>query len=143
MQNVAGSDKVERFRATKWAQSVPGQEIFDFVATELNAKQYLHLVSEYAFILCPNGNGIDPCPRMWEALIIGTVPIIKSGTMDDAYTWLPCLVVNDWDEVTPELLNKKGSELLEEVRKESVLQKLTLDYWQTLITNSALDEDVL
>lgn len=136
-QNVAGADKVERERATDWVQSDAGNKICDLITHELDGRRYLELVAEYAYILCPNGNGIDPCPRVWEALILGTVPIIKSSTMDDAYTRLPCLIVRDWNEVTPDLLQQKGSELIEEVKKDTMLQKLTLDYWEQLIRSSA------
>lgn len=133
IKNVAGANKVERGRATQWAQSSAAQDLCDVITEELDGKRYLELVHEYAFILCPNGNGIDPSPRVWEALVLGTVPIIKSSTLDDAYSRLPCLIVRDWEDITPELLNEKGKELLREVLDENILYKLSMDFWENLI----------
>ena len=55
---------------------------------------------EFAFEVSPRGNGID-CHRTWEALVLKTIPIVKTSRFDPAYDGLPVAIVEDWDEVTP------------------------------------------
>ena len=31
----------------------------------------------------------DPSPKAWEALLVGTIPVIEHSTLDDAYSQLP------------------------------------------------------
>lgn len=52
-----------------------------------------------SFEASPRGNSID-CHRTWEALILGTIPIVKSTLMDPVYEGLPVAIVKDWAEVT-------------------------------------------
>jgi len=58
------------------------------------------------FVLSPRGNGLD-CFRTWEALSVGTIPIVKrSGPFDAIYEGLPVLLVNRWEDVSLELLER-------------------------------------
>lgn len=80
---------------------------------------------QYAFVLSPLGNGLD-CHRTWEALVLGTIPIVKSGPLDPLYADLPVLIVKEWSDITPELLE-------ETIQRFKDIQfdynKLTLEYW--------------
>jgi hypothetical protein len=62
-----------------------------------------HLVwqrhADVSFEVAPRGNSID-CHRTWEALILGTIPIVKSTPLDPIYDGLPVAIVTDWSEVT-------------------------------------------
>lgn len=51
------------------------------------------------FVLCVHGGGIDPSPKAFEAIFLGTIPIIKRGFIDDAYGQLPVAWVDDWSEL--------------------------------------------
>lgn len=57
----------------------------------------------YAFCLCPRGNGIDT-HRMWEALYMGCIPICKRHHAHEFNNRLPILFVNEWTDITSELL---------------------------------------
>lgn len=59
----------------------------------------------YKFMLSPHGNGLD-CYRTWEALFLGMAVVVKSSTLDSMYDGLPVLIVNEWSELTPELLHR-------------------------------------
>lgn len=83
------------------------------------------------FILSPIGGGMD-CYRTWEALYLGTIPVIRSCPLDPLYEDLPILIVKDWTEVTEEFLEKKYEEMS---KKEYNLEKLTLKYWSDLINS--------
>lgn len=54
---------------------------------------------EAAFEASPRGNSID-CHRTWEALLLKTIPIVKTTEMDPIYEGLPVAIVQDWTEVT-------------------------------------------
>lgn len=56
-----------------------------------------------AFEASPRGNSID-CHRTWEALLLKSIPIVKSTPMDPIYEGLPVVIVQDWSEVTEENL---------------------------------------
>lgn len=62
--------------------------------------------SQYAFVISPLGNGLD-CHRTWEALILGCVPILrKSDLCTDLFDDLPVLMVEEWKDVTIDLLHQ-------------------------------------
>ena len=97
------------------------------------------------------------CYRTWEALLVGTIPIVKRGQygisecakqylgiksgmlqlnraihaqLDKLYEQLPIVVVDEWDEITEEFLEKKHAEISS---KKYNLKLLHIDYWKTLI----------
>jgi hypothetical protein len=60
---------------------------------------------DHKFILCPRGNGVDT-HRMWEALYSGVVPIVvRNRTHAGLEGELPILFVNDYSEITEDVLN--------------------------------------
>jgi len=54
---------------------------------------------DYAFEMSPHGNGLD-CHRTWEAILLKTVPIVKTSQLDSMYDGLPVAIVEDWSELT-------------------------------------------
>ncbi len=90
---------------------------------------YLPALARSKFVLSPRGNGLD-CHRTWETLLMGSIPIIRTSTLDVLYEGLPVVIVRDWKEVTEEFLNKKWEEMS---AKTYNLEKLYADYWLNLI----------
>jgi hypothetical protein len=90
--------------------------------------------AEYAFVISPHGNGYD-CHRTWEALILGCIPIVKKSAIDVLYEDLPVLIVNDWKDVTAELLHETI-----ECYKHTVFNfdKLHLKYWTDMFSRRGL-----
>jgi hypothetical protein len=87
--------------------------------------------SKFSFVLCPPGGGYD-CHRNWEALILGCIPVMKRFNLpfEKVYDDLPVLFVDNWSDITQELLNKT----LEDFKGKTFnYAKLTLEYWRTLI----------
>lgn len=79
----------------------------------------------YAFVISPHGNGLD-CHRTWEALILGCIPIVKKSLIDILYEGLPVLIVNEWTDITYELLKQT----IEKFKDQSFnYEKLHLDYY--------------
>ena len=65
--------------------------------------------------------------------MLGTIVIVKKSQIDSLYEGLPVLFVNDWDEITQELLDKT----IEEFRnKEFNYERITLKYWVDKIRNT-------
>jgi hypothetical protein len=87
---------------------------------------------DFAFEASPQGNGMD-CFRTWEALALGTVPIVRTSPLDRLYRRheLPVAIVADWAEVTPQRLAQWADDLVP--RLEPTRQKLSADYWSGLI----------
>jgi hypothetical protein len=86
---------------------------------------YMKEMSECKFALSPKGRGID-CYRTWEALIVGTIPIVKSSQLNDLYKGLPVLIINDWRELSEEFLNEKYKEI---ASKKYDISPLFCEYW--------------
>ncbi len=85
----------------------------------------------YSFVLSPHGNGFD-CHRTWEAIVLGCIPIVKTSHIDSLYDDLPVLIVNNWNEVTKELLNNT---IISFKDKNFNFKKITLQYWMELMKN--------
>ena len=85
-------------------------------------------MAHYKFALSPRGWGPD-CYRTWEALLVGTIPIVRrcqfdmylvrsddvvdsgmkctitspaGGELDKLYQDLPVLIIDNWEELTDE-----------------------------------------
>jgi hypothetical protein len=101
-------------------------------AKRLPYRHFLRDMAQSYFVLCPRGNGLD-CHRPWEALLMGSIPIVKSSAMDSAFDGLPVVIVRDWNEITEEFLRKK----LEEMQKKTyALDRLYFPYWKKMVEES-------
>jgi hypothetical protein len=61
--------------------------------------------SNCAFVVSPHGNGMD-CHRTWEALLLGCIVIVRKSDIDSLYTDLPVLIVDEWSDITYDLLQR-------------------------------------
>ena len=94
-----------------------------------NFGEYLSDLSQSIFVLSPRGHGLD-CHRTWEALLMGSYPIVRTSALDPMYKNLPVVILNKWNDFSKELLEKK---LIEFQKKSFNLKKLYFDYWENLI----------
>jgi hypothetical protein len=81
--------------------------------------------NDFCFVISPHGNGYD-CHRLWEALILGSIPIVKTSRLDPLYEGLPVLIVREWKDVTAELLKRTVDDFK---TRDFQYEKLTLKYW--------------
>ena len=97
--------------------------------------EYYQLIRQHPFVLCVRGGGLDPSPKAWECIANGSIPIIESSTLDDAYTQLPVALIEEW---SIECLNESNmrrwiKELApfyeNPVLRRETLRKLSLDFW--------------
>ena len=89
-------------------------------------------IYNHKYVLCPRGSSMD-CHRRWETLHMGSIPIVRKDSNNWAYGHdLPILFVDDWKEVTEQLLNDKWEYFTTTTWNMS---KLNFDYWKNLILN--------
>jgi hypothetical protein len=83
-----------------------------FVSRRLRQEECWTRHGDFAFELSPRGNGLD-CFRTWEALLLGTIPIVRTSTLDPLYEDedLPVVIIRDWREVTATALARWREEL--------------------------------
>lgn len=93
--------------------------------------KYLDDLAHSKFVLSPRGNGLD-CYRTWEALLVGTIPIVKKSTLDPLFDDLPVLLIDDWAEITEEFLKIKWNEMKS---RNYNLKKLYAPFWLDLISS--------
>ena len=93
--------------------------------------EYLDNIYNHKFVVCPRGNGLDT-HRLWETLYMGSIPIVKTDINNSFYDDLPILYVNDWEEVTENLLSRIF--MLFKTEKWNH-DKLNFSYWRDKILN--------
>ena len=109
--------------------------------THVPYDQYLAHASTYWFMLCGKGGGLDLNPKLFEALLVGTIPIIKRcPPLTDVYEDWPVAIVDEWDEgaITYDVLcawqKQYAKHFTDTAKRETVLRRLSLDYWAERIT---------
>ena len=80
------------------------------------------------FVLCPSGLGWDTY-RLWESLSLGAIPIVEDSpgwirVLDD----LPVLIVKNFAEVTPQLLEREYEQIMNNLHKYN-FKRLTRQWW--------------
>lgn len=67
--------------------------------------KYYDFIHKSYYTLSPPGFGVDT-HRFFEAIYLKSTPIVKktNTVFDKLYDIFPCLIVNDWNEVTKDLL---------------------------------------
>ena len=95
-------------------------------ARRISFRRYLRELSAAEFCVCPRGNGIDT-HRLWEALYLGVTPIVKRSGHTEHWQriGLPLLIVDDWMELTPTLLDRHRASAASPLSDGP----LHLDYW--------------
>lgn len=123
--HLKGADFLEKTEMPSGLKFNPRKEAIDILQNNageaVHWQDHMQEIAEtyydkknYAFEISPFGNGID-CYRTWEALLLQTVPIVKSqGHKNDLlYEGMPIVVVQDWHEVTKANLMKWHHKLVD------------------------------
>ena len=63
---------------------------------EVPYEDFFRTVQDHPFVFCVHGGGLDPSPKAWGCIAYGSIPIIRSSVLDDAYAILPVAFVDDW-----------------------------------------------
>ena len=89
--------------------------------------------ASHLFTISPLGNGLD-CHRTWEALLLGTIPIVRTSPLDSLYDGLPVCIVQDWAEVDFPFLQRQRERFLAQTFDYA---KVYTKYWSALIRGHA------
>ena len=100
--------------------------LVDFWKNKKNNETTWKLHDNYSFELCPEGNGLDT-HRFYEALLLNTIPIVKRNSLESMYIKFPCVIVDDWNDITEKNCIKWKNELKDRIHNEKY--KLNMDFW--------------
>lgn len=108
-----------------------------FVPRRLKQRECWRHHGEFAFEVSPHGNGLD-CFRTWEAMLLGTIPIVRRSSLvplfeDEA---LPVVVVESWREINAANLARWRDEK-QPLLGPTLDQKLELATWVAKIKQVA------
>ena len=87
------------------------------------------LLAYYAFVACPINSACDT-PRMWEAMYLGSVPIVQKSHISKFYEsiGLPIWVVESFSELS-KFNERELAEKYEELKYRFSSKALWSDYW--------------
>jgi len=102
-------------------------------------------IKQAKFVLCIRGGGYDPCPRFFECILYGAIPIIQHSPLDEVFARFPVVFI---DKLTEDCLSEKFlmerlaelKEFYEGEKRKHVLSMLSLDYWWQIITAKLSNE---
>jgi hypothetical protein len=100
-----------------------------FVPQRVLQHECWRMHAEFAFEVSPRGKGLD-CFRTWESLFLGTIPIVKTSTLDPLYIdeGFPVVIVESYREVTADNLARWRDRLAGQFTP-AMVRRLTNDYW--------------
>jgi hypothetical protein len=93
---------------------------------KINQWKYYTYVGRSKFVLSPLGMGKD-CYRTWEALYLGSIPIVINSTLNPIYQDLPVLIVNDYEELNLEFLQNVYNNM---TKRTYDYRRLYKGFWQ-------------
>ena len=93
--------------------------------------EYYNTISNYKYFLCPLGAGIQT-PKLQESHLMGIIPVVTNHPVyhDLSSYGLPFLIVDKWEDVTQELLEKRYEEEFENVDWNKVRKLYHADYFK-------------
>tara|TARA_Y100000816_G_scaffold258348_1_gene213124 strand:+ start:4393 stop:5427 length:1035 start_codon:yes stop_codon:yes gene_type:complete len=98
-------------------------KIFSFDQPSLSISEYINRIDEHKYVLAPWGNGFDT-HRVWEALYLGSIPIIKRHITYQYLDENSILFIDEYEDInkpTIENFEKRYSELNKEI--------LNIQFW--------------
>ena len=118
-QSAENAFRVEAYRAftAQWVTHP---------SKRLDHGKWFNAVQTHMFILCPHSHGYDT-HRVWEALLVGGFPLVKTSQLDELYDGLPVVIVKKWSDATEVFLRKKHAELIAQAFQYN---RLLFPYWE-------------
>ena len=113
----------------------------------LNHDHFMFSLLQAQFTVMVHGGGLDPCPKLFEALLLGSIPIIEYSPLSWMYELpqfpvavvsnIPAFLHSNNTQASLALLAQWTKELspyfLEDTLRQEVLSHLSSDYWWGVI----------
>jgi hypothetical protein len=97
--------------------------------------EYLSSLKKSKFMICPIGNAVD-CHRNWECLYMRRVPIMKKNSyLEYLLKDYPVLFVNDYSEVTEDLLSS-NQHLFDQIQKINLDDLDVKNFYDKIVSDS-------
>ncbi|HSX13420.1 MAG TPA: hypothetical protein VLE96_03260 [Chlamydiales bacterium] len=113
--------------------------LIDYSNEYMKRSDLWKMKGQYAFSICPAGNGLDT-HRTWEDLLLGCIVIVKTCPLDPLYKGLPVVIIKNWSEITEENLEKWLIRYGDAFTNPSYREKLTNAYWINKIRSTPIPE---
>lgn len=86
------------------------------------------LYSQYRFIICAEGGGID-CHRQYEAWLCGCCVLTHNSSLNQMYEEFATIFIHDFSKITQEDLNNYWTATTEKRSTENIVPKFKYSYW--------------
>lgn len=86
------------------------------------------LYSQYRFIICAEGGGID-CHRQYEAWLAGCCVLTHNSSLNKMYEEFATIFIDDFSKITNKDLNRYWSDTTDKRSTENVIPKFKYEYW--------------
>jgi hypothetical protein len=93
-----------RTRLSEFVKQTENEGWYDFI--NYSYTEYYEGISNYKFMVCPTGNGIQS-PKIFEAILVRTIPVVEDELAFHQLKdlGLPLLIVKNWSVLNEEFLN--------------------------------------
>jgi hypothetical protein len=119
-----------------------------FVQDEVPLETFMTFVRDHPFVLCVEGGGLDPSPKAWLTLALGSIPIMRRSPTTDAYEKsLPVALVDNWEAsaLSPSIMRDYRERLSPWFERDELRlkleERLSISYWWTRIQSMFSDPD--
>eukprot|EP00601_Ochromonadales_sp_CCMP2298_P016600 CAMPEP_0173229914 /NCGR_PEP_ID=MMETSP1142-20121109/7426_1 /TAXON_ID=483371 /ORGANISM="non described non described, Strain CCMP2298" /LENGTH=421 /DNA_ID=CAMNT_0014158879 /DNA_START=220 /DNA_END=1481 /DNA_ORIENTATION=- len=116
---------------------------------------FVSLLSSVPLVACVHGGGVDPSPKAWESILVGSIPIVQRLTIGDSYAHLPVAFVDDWAQLLDPPDEAALQQLLQgwvrelgpyyvpgsELRRKTI-DKLKTAYWMEQVRHRIQEHDL-
>ena len=103
---------------------------------EVPVEGFMAYVRAHPFVLCVEGGGLDPSPKAWLTLALGSIPVMRRSATTAAYeSVLPVVLVDNWEakalsiSLMWEWRNQLSPWFYRGELREHLEYKLSIDYW--------------
>ena len=96
------------------------------LSTKTTIPAYWEMLSKSVFVISPPGGGVD-CHRIWEALYLKAIPIVKYDECFSQFRHLPILFIDRWEDVTVPYLREIVNKFKD---VDWNIEELKLNYWR-------------
>ena len=109
-------------------QIIQTKDFINIDTQKYSYKDYLTKLKSYKYVISPPGNSVD-CHRIWESIYLGVIPIVEKHLAMEYFYDLPILFVNNYNDLTENLLNDKLLDL-----KQNKNEKSLFSYYEKALT---------